>query len=32
VETGNHAELMQRDTMYRDLYEKQFVDETGTAR
>jgi ABC-type multidrug transport system fused ATPase/permease subunit len=32
VETGNHAELMQRDTMYRDLYEKQFVDETGNAR
>jgi ABC-type multidrug transport system fused ATPase/permease subunit len=31
VETGNHGELMQRDTMYRDLYRKQFVDETGAV-
>jgi ABC-type multidrug transport system fused ATPase/permease subunit len=31
IETGSHDELMTRPTMYRDLYEKQFVDEAGAV-
>lgn len=29
IETGTHDELMRRRTMYRDLYERQFVDAEG---
>ncbi|MFW5884078.1 MAG: ABC transporter ATP-binding protein [bacterium] len=32
IENGSHDELMRRPTMYRDLYEKQFVDEAGAVK
>ncbi len=32
VDSGSHAELMQRDGLYRRLYEMQFSDEDGDGR
>jgi len=31
IESGTHEELMAGDTMYRDLYDKQFVDAAPDA-